>query len=506
MSGEAQRPSSDHNSKAHQRRSVKCPKCGHLLEREDLGRGQCPKCELHFKVSPQKKLPSTPDLIRENCPQCHEELQASQRDNFLCPHCHLPLRREYGRIVADTAKSSVKTWLFVFVAVALLAGAAVAIFPMLSDSLDGTKANQANVVSDDNVTAGELNQIRNAVSHIKDSNLEHTQEHSMDSVIVGSQPVSPNQEPDDDEPKRMPEDQGRWRIPVSAGDRLMIDGIELLPVNFSQADWSVVIPHGDHLIQRGELPPELVSVRFGFVNYYQNRKAEVTEDGDYLFDRLLESSRQSFGIFRDPLLAHFWGNFYWQQGNADAAIRNWSSAILLEPSFAPSHLNLSFAYLERDEIGLAKTELQLARHFNHHDAYGLWSFITELNKEKDLLDTSSPLEHWDLEQYRWKEPSTDLTSEQQYVIRGLKTMQQYITQESQRIRMVNNIGAYLLSESNPTEAYSYLHPALENITTDPQLQADRELIKTLLINIAESMEQRQMAEFRFFRQLSAVLE
>ena len=45
--------------------------------------------------------------------------------------------------------------------------------------------------------------------------------------------------------------------------------------------------------------------------------------------------------FDNPLMPHFWGNYYFQEQELDAAVRHYQWALKIAPTFAPSYYNLA---------------------------------------------------------------------------------------------------------------------------------------------------------------------
>jgi Tfp pilus assembly protein PilF len=78
--------------------------------------------------------------------------------------------------------------------------------------------------------------------------------------------------------------------------------------------------------------------------------------------------------------------------------------------------------------------------------------------------------------------------------------------ERQRIRVVNNMGAYLLHESQPAAAYEHFRRALREIVAAPDARSDQPLLRTVLENLGLAAEQAKMAEARFYRQLSRTIK
>ncbi|MCA8996821.1 MAG: hypothetical protein KDA80_07545 [Planctomycetaceae bacterium] len=299
-----------------------------------------------------------------------------------------------------------------------------------------------------------------------------------------------------------PQLRGNWTLAVPAGQRFVIDGIELVALGQFSDPWTAVLPLGTHFTRFGDEPAKSIAVGKSFEADYRLRVAEVSRAGRYDFEKLMERSVGTLGVPTEPVLAHLWGNYYWQEEHPDAAMRWWKEALQLNPAYAPAHLNLAFALSQQaDGKTQAQWEYSLAMHFNHQDAFGISAFLEELSREIPFQPVAN-ISDFRPDEYDALKSSTDLTPEQNQVLRTLKTEQTYLTSSAQRIRMTNNMGAYLLHESQPQLAYEYFKRALGEIVTDTAAQRDRELLKTVFLNLSQSAEKARMPESAYYAALA----
>lgn len=265
------------------------------------------------------------------------------------------------------------------------------------------------------------------------------------------------------------------------------------------------MPPGTHLVHLGDRAATKITVGKGFPEAYQLRRSEVILGGKYDFGRLVDRSLPTLGVATEPVLAHLWGNYYWQEQEYDAAVRAWKEAIRLNPGFAPSHLNLAYALAERKDMPGAVRELEVAFHLNHHDAFGIAAHIEEL-AARVPLSAQAGLSRFRAADFDELSAAADLSPEQLNVLRTLETVRSYVVDERQRIRVVNNMGAYLLHESQPAAAYEHFRRALREIVAAPDARSDQPLLRTVLENLGLAAEQAKMAEARFYRQLSRTIK
>lgn len=293
--------------------------------------------------------------------------------------------------------------------------------------------------------------------------------------------------------------QAPWAVILKSGERPWLNGSPVLTEvgSPSSSGWPLILPAGEHVWQIGEAGPvQTRVVTRTFAHFYLEEKALAQKDGRYNFDRLAERTKPIAAAFREPVLPHLWGNYFWQENEPEAAIRFWKQAARIEPSFAPAHLNLAFAHAEQKNDSAALKALALADHCNPLDAYGIAAHIQSLQERLGIwkaLDTApfwSPLEY---------QPTAKvLTGEPKQVVQTLRTISQYATQPVDRIKALNNAGVYLTHRSQPEQALEPLAQALDIMVREGLLSREPALLKTLFGNLERAAKDAGLAEHRLY--------
>lgn len=293
--------------------------------------------------------------------------------------------------------------------------------------------------------------------------------------------------------------QAPWAVILKSGERPWLNGSPVLTEvgTPSSSGWPLILPAGEHVWQIGETGPvQTRVVTRTFAHFYLEEKALAQKDGQYSFERLAERTKPIAAAFREPVLPHLWGNFFWQENEREAAIRFWKQAARIEPSFAPAHLNLAFAHAEQKNDSAALKALALADHCNPLDAYGIAAHIQSLQERLGLwkaLDTApfwSPLE--------FQPTARVLTGESKQVVQTLRTISQYATQPVDRVKALNNAGVYLTHRSQPEHALEPLQQALDIMVREGLLSREPALLKTLFGNLERAAKDAGLAEHRLY--------
>lgn len=257
--------------------------------------------------------------------------------------------------------------------------------------------------------------------------------------------------------------------------------------------WLLVLPPGEHVWQTSaKATPERRTVSQSFSQFYQQQKGAYVSGGRLNFDKLATATRPTAGAFQDPLLPHFWGNYFWQEQQPEAAIRFWKQAIRAEPTFAPAHLNLAFALKSKNKTA-ALRELALSVHCNPLDAYGIAAHAQQLREE---LAAGELVPTWSAAEYV---PTTKkLSGEPQQVVQVLRNISQYSTAWQDRARALNNAGAYLNSRSMPEFAVEPLQEALAILVVERALDREPVLVSTLFENLQRAAKDSGLAEHTLY--------
>ncbi|MEO2034928.1 MAG: tetratricopeptide repeat protein [Planctomycetaceae bacterium] len=281
-----------------------------------------------------------------------------------------------------------------------------------------------------------------------------------------------------------------------------LDGVAVFEnVLFREWTGHLVCPEGTHVLRTGNSSVETITVDIGFPRYYLERTEEVSRNGTLDKDRLLRKTSETRGIFRDPVLPHLWGNYFWQRKQPEAAIRYWKAAILAEPAFAPAHLNLAFALLQKGQKEQAAREFRLAGQLNPLDAFGIRSHLAQF--QSDLGDVLPGPVRLQMADYTGlSDLQQDLTTEQRDTLRILTTLRQYVTDEIEQVKMINNIGVYMLQEGYSFAALSQFQSAINRLAGIGSLQEHGALLGHVFRNMARAADAEQMPEAIIYRELS----
>lgn len=286
-----------------------------------------------------------------------------------------------------------------------------------------------------------------------------------------------------------------WAVAAAPDHHPLIDGVPARPRDghWSSGFWTLVIPAGRHVVQlTAAQPPRMVESQEGFVEFYQGSVASFSTGEAYDFEKLIRATAATSGVFQEPLLPHHWGNYFWQNEDREAAVRLWNEAVRIDPGFAPSHLNLSYAHAESGDSDRARHEAQLAALLNVQDAFGISSHLVQLRQRLRL----PPVPH-DAVRFlpeRYEESSSSLTVEQERGLRVLSTIAEVCVDPVERIRAINNIGVYLTHEQQPRLGLKYFRNGLREVLSMGRHPESAELKRYFLANLERGFKTAGMGE------------
>ncbi len=285
---------------------------------------------------------------------------------------------------------------------------------------------------------------------------------------------------------------------VRADQLVMLDGFEMFTSKLMRDQaWTFVHPDGSHATS---LSPQLVSAGQPFMDYYADRVSGLRDGGNWNFGLLLNACRSHGGVFLDPLLPHCWGNYYWQAGDADAALRHWNWAIRIEPTFAPSHLNRAFAFHFQQQPQKAREALALAYVFNIQDCYGIRDHVLSLQRKLILSACLNTRPQFDPDDFA--APVEQLTVEDQQVVGILETISDYAGRPQAKAKAMNNAGVYLLrTASKPRLALEYLRQAQGFLARANVVAAEDKLAAVILDNMEQAATLADYPERSLYAQL-----
>lgn len=155
----------------------------------------------------------------------------------------------------------------------------------------------------------------------------------------------------------------------------------------------VYLPRGRHMLGTNAGPLLAHQVSEHPATRYRALRDRLAKQPDKGRAELLSALTRGYGRPEDPVALHLLGNVHWRLGKKDAAVRWWRRAVLVNPAFPPSHLNLARRLLEQGEKGHATRELLLARAFNPGDGFGIAAVIDALAEKHGLQLTGSTTLH-----------------------------------------------------------------------------------------------------------------
>jgi tetratricopeptide (TPR) repeat protein len=265
----------------------------------------------------------------------------------------------------------------------------------------------------------------------------------------------------------------------------------------------LVLPLGKHIVRFARTdPPRVVEPKRWFLDAYREAATQVQEGGRWSFDRLLELSRRSLDRFTEPLVPHFWGNFYWQEGQHDAAIRHYTWALEIAPTFAPSYLNLAQLSHEQGDDDAARRYLRLADLWNAQNAYGLSNALnvlrTTLGPGEPALEDDEP--DWFVADHGM------LTPRDQDMIAVLRSAAEFAPRATERAKILNNLGAYFEHVGKPDLALESYRTAASVLGAAKLENEERRVIQGILENLARICRKADMPEYRRYERLQAMVQ
>jgi tetratricopeptide (TPR) repeat protein len=295
-------------------------------------------------------------------------------------------------------------------------------------------------------------------------------------------------------------------IPIGAGV-IEIDGV-LMPVQHPSAlaargGVPLVLPLGKHIVRFARSgPPQVIEPRRWFLEAYLEAAGQVQENGRWSFDRLLELSRRSLDRFREPLVPHFWGNYYWQEGEHEAAARSFTWALQIAPTFAPSYFNLAGLAHERGDDDAARRYLRLADLWNVQNAYGLARASLQLRaslRENDALPADDEPD-WLVRDH------SELTGRDRDLIAVLSSAAEFAPRLTERAKILNNLGAYFEHEAKSELALEHYRSAAAVLGSTQLAPEQRQVILGILNNLARVCRKADMPEYLRYERMQTMVQ
>jgi len=287
-----------------------------------------------------------------------------------------------------------------------------------------------------------------------------------------------------------------------------IDGVALPIHNLQeltgQRDVALVLPLGKHVVRFEKSdPPRLLEPKRWFLDAYRDAMTRVQTNGRWDFDRLLDLSRSSLDRFTEPLVPHFWGNYYWQENEIDAAARQYTWALEIAPTFAPAYFNLAALYHERGNDIAAQRYLRLADLWNAQNAYGLAQALAALHAAVGNPDPSSGVVNDESDWYVGTQD--ELTVRDRDMVAVLQSSAEFAPRITERAKILNNLGAYIEHVGKPEHALQSYRSAAAVLGAAPVSAEERRVIQGILVNLARVCRKADMPEYRRYERLQAMI-
>jgi len=295
-------------------------------------------------------------------------------------------------------------------------------------------------------------------------------------------------------------------ISIPAGSTLRIDGVaqaDLAKLAFQAGDpigsLSIPLPPGTHAVGLHEAGSSQLQSSSGFLDYYTKQRARYRRDGELDLGKLIQAAVATRGFFPEPIVPHLFGNYYFEQGELEAAERFWNLAIQTNPTFAPAHLNLAYAAHQRGDSQVASHQWKLATAFNVQDAFGIGDHASSLAESLTLDGTQSPFDGQDY----WS--SRKLSARDLDVIHVLLAMRDQFRSSSERAACLNNIGVYLAQEVGQHDAAMFFfHQARRELAQYPD-SAATQTNRKVMDNMVNAAQAGEFVETDVYRRLASSL-
>jgi len=254
---------------------------------------------------------------------------------------------------------------------------------------------------------------------------------------------------------------------------------------------------GKHIVRfKREGRPRSVSITRRFLDSYEQAAGALSRNGELDFELLVRQSLACLERFDSPLIPHLWGNYYWQRGEFDAARRHYAWALNIMPNFAPSLFNLGVLAKKQGEEREGAELLALAKVWNWQDGYGLASLLCDYPTIRPTRDFSVRL---DVMVSPW---AKTLTKQDSDVVAILTTSAAFVPDESEGIKLINNIGAYFEHVGKYEVAIEYYRKALNQASGRSET---RSLVLPVLRNLARAAMKGAMPESRRYARMVEIL-
>lgn len=254
-----------------------------------------------------------------------------------------------------------------------------------------------------------------------------------------------------------------WRVPVAA-EFLEVDGVRLPLTNLDDLRKArapyLFLPRGDHAIRlRGGEQP----IRTEVTEHLESSEAAMREffgvGGVVNKAELLARGARTMDVHGAPFLLNMTGAAYIGNNEWEAAERKFRRALVVNPLFAPAHLNLSVCLFNRGDQANAVRELRLAETLNVGNVFGLAGAVTRLRQSHNIADADEAIE---LNVGRYVSRDT-LTEEDRRLTALMTAMSKYAVREEDRGKILNNLAVHFSDTGKVETALEHFRLALGEI-------------------------------------------
>lgn len=255
-----------------------------------------------------------------------------------------------------------------------------------------------------------------------------------------------------------------WRVPAAAefievdGERLLVSNLAALRNTTSPY---LFLPKGDHAVRlrSGELPIRVEIGEHLIATYTAMRSFFVTSNGVQT-NELLARGARTMDVHSAPFLLNLTGASYIAEGNWGAAERKFRRALVINPLFAPAHLNLAVCRVRAKDVTSATHELRLAETLNVGNVFGLANALTQFAREHSISPNATASIALDVQQYVSPDPLTD---EDQRLAALMTAMSKYAVEQEQRGKILNNLAVHFSDVGKTETALEHFRAALNAI-------------------------------------------
>jgi tetratricopeptide (TPR) repeat protein len=252
-----------------------------------------------------------------------------------------------------------------------------------------------------------------------------------------------------------------WRVPAAAefvevdGERLLITNLEAL--RRAPAPY-LFLPRGEHAIRlrTGEQPLR-AEVGEHLATTYAAMRTFFGAGDTIRTKELLARGARTMDVHNTPFLLNLTGASYVAQSDWGAAERKFRRALVVNPLFAPAHLNLAVCRAHANDTEGATREVRLADALNVGNVFGLAAAITQFRREHSLPEHDEVIVPLDVDRYVSPE---ELTEEDQRLAALMTAMSKYAVEQEDRGKILNNVAVHFADSGKTETALEHFRAAL----------------------------------------------